>query len=303
MIDSTARVRTLAQQPVHAARQRLDDVEPRAIAAPNLLRPCSQLCCRYLGKYVNGLYDSIPEGWNHWGGFSSAKGTYNYYNATIWNVTFDEAGKHPISPLVDVAMTGVHQADFLGQLAVEQMGVAQKKGKPFFVHVTPVMVHEGTCYGPFKDTAKYALTDPFWEQNLTAFGCDDPKDNKKCSMTMSPCPSDRHAHAADGLVNPHVPNWNATAAGIVPAYMTKEWPPLTAYEAQRQDMGFRNRTGSAMDLDDMLGVVLDGLEALGPAVAANTYVIFTSDNGFHLGEHQMVFGAWRAPVCIGGGGV
>jgi hypothetical protein len=37
-------------------------------------------------------------------------------------------------------MTGVHQADFLGQLAVEQMGVAQRKGKPFFVHVTPVMV-------------------------------------------------------------------------------------------------------------------------------------------------------------------
>ncbi len=136
---------------------------------------------------------------------------------------------------------------------------------------------------------------------MTAFGCDDPKDNKKCSMTMSPCPADRHVHAADGLVNPRVPNWNATASGVVPAYMTKEWPPLTAYEAQRQDMGFRNRTGSAMDLDDMLGVVLDGLDALGPDVVANTYVIFTSDNGFHLGEHRMVFGAWG--WGDGGGGV
>ena len=65
-------------------------------------------------------------------------------------------------------------------------------------------------------------------------------------------------------------------------------PPLTAYEARRQDMGFRNRSASLLDLDDMIGVLLKGIDDLG--VADNTFVIFTSDNGFHLGEHQMLFG-------------
>lgn len=34
--------------------------------------------------------------------------------------------------------------------------------------------------------------------------------------------------------------------------------------------------------------MLAGIDALG--VASNTYVIFTSDNGFHMGEHRMLFG-------------
>jgi len=38
------------------------------------------------------------------------------------------------------------------------------------------------------------------------------------------------------------------------------------------------------DLDDMIGEIIDGLEKL--EVLDNTYVIFTSDNGYHLGEHM-----------------
>lgn len=57
------------------------------------------------------------------------------------------------------------------------------------------------------------------------------------------------------------------------------------------DIGRRNRTASALDLDDMLGFIMDGLRNLN--VMENTYLIFTSDNGFHLGEHQFFYGKER----------
>ena len=60
----------------------------------------------------------------------------------------------------------------------------------------------------------------------------------------------------DGLSNPHVPSYNATEQGPVPSFM-KKFKPLTAWEMQRQDMGFRNRSSSAVDLDRLLGVVME----------------------------------------------
>lgn len=203
----------------------------------------------FVGKYVNGVEGYVPSGWNFWGAFSTSKGTYNYYNATPWNVTFDRTGTVPTSPIVDVAMTGIHQADFVGAWGVEQMTIAVDAKLPFFVHLTPTMVHEGTCYGPFKDESNYARTDPYWEHDLTDFGCT-ADDAQTCAITISPCPSDKHKHDFDGLAYPHTPAWNASEAGNVPKVMAKN-PPLLPYEAGRQDMGFRNRSAAIEDLDDM----------------------------------------------------
>ena len=227
----------------------------------------------YHGKYVNGLEAFWPHGWRFWGGFSSAQGTYNYYNSTPYAITFDASGRTPVSPVTSTPMTGVHQADFLGQAALAQMSAAVAAGQPFFTMVNPTMVHYGTCYGPFLNFSEYTAQDPFWEIDLAlGNGCTNASANQGCSIEVSPCPSLRHAHSdgVDGLVNPHVPSWDAAASGGVPDGMAH--PPGTAFEHERQDVGFRNRTASARDLDDMLGVLLDGLAALG--VSNSTLVIF-----------------------------
>ena len=262
----------------------------------------------YLGKYLNGLETTVPAGWNYYGGFDGIVGTYNYYSAQQFNVSFDDAGLQPTSPVASVSRNGTHQADFLGAQTVELMSSAVARGQPFFVHVAPVMIHYGTCEGPFIDVLKYALTDPFWEMALQLFGCPNATANYHCNMEASPCVSQRNAHAADGLTNPRTPAWDVTPSGGTPPSM--QLPPATAYEQQRQDIAYRNRTGSALDLDDMLGVILDGLAALGPAVAANTYVVFTSDNGYHLNEHRLILGKEhpyttdvRVPLYISGPGV
>jgi len=204
-------------------------------------------------------------------------------------------------------MTGIHQADFLGQFAVEQMKNAQKMNKPFFISLTPVMVHWGTCDGPHPVPSMYKPSDPHWEFDLTLRNGCNPLTARDCILPISPCPTIRHAHTFDNLVGPHVPSWNKTASGVVPLHM-QAWPPLSPYESDRQDIGYRNRTSSAVDLDDLLGVVLDGLDSLG--LTENTYVIFTSDNGYHLGEHKLIFGKShpydtdvRLPFYIRGPGI
>jgi arylsulfatase A-like enzyme len=149
-----------------------------------------------------------------------------------------------------------------------------------------LQVHVGQCYGPLADPLKHALDDPFWEYNLTQWGCDHT-DNRPCQFSVSPCPTTRHKHASDSLMNPHMPAWNASSSGAQAAAMLL--PHISHFVSERQHIGFRNRSSSLLDLDYLVGVVLDGALELDPGLS-NTYFFFSSDNGFHLGEHRMSYG-------------
>ena len=250
----------------------------------------------------------MPSGWNHWAGFASDWGTYNYYNATPWNCSFARDGTTPASPCEWTAMTGVHQADFVGQWGVQQMQRAVADGLPFFVHLTPLMVHSGVCYGPFARDSDWPPEDPYHEANLTRWGCDGSP-ARPCDFEVSPCVSAKHRHAFDGQANPHLPSYNASAAGPLPDPMgPPTLGPISEWVSERQDVGFRNRSASLLDLDALIGVVLDGLDALG--VADETFFIFTSDNGYHMGEHRMTMWKWHpystdvsVPMYVAGPGV
>jgi hypothetical protein len=239
---------------------------------------------------VNGLESFYPSGWNHWAGFSSSAGTYNYYNSTPYNITFDRTGTIPQTSTASYPMTGVHQAEFVGEWGVTQMNVAKQAGLPFFVHLTPLMIHMGVCYGPLTGgpagQLNHALDDPYWEKNLTAWGCE-PGAMKPCSFTASPCVTEKHKHAFDGVLNPHVPSFNESVIGDMSTEM-KRYSPVSDYASNRMDIAYRNRSAALLDLDMLIGVVLDGIEALGEL--ENTYVIFSSDNGYHLGEKKLPFG-------------
>ncbi len=228
----------------------------------------------FLGKYVNSVA-SIPSGWSHWGGFIQ---TYDFYNASGYNMTWADDPAAPPPPPKTVVMTGVHQAEFLPRWLDDQVALALAKERPFFIHVTPVMPHWGTCYGPGAPS-DYAPDDPHWEFSLT-----DPVTGKHYTMPTSPCPSKKHKHAFDGHTNPRIPDlWNQTGTGPHPVWLRKMFydRPLDAYQVGREDIGFRNRSASLLDLDDMLGDVMDVLERRG--VANDTIVVFSSDNGYHLG--------------------
>jgi arylsulfatase A-like enzyme len=91
-----------------------------------------------------------------------------------------------------------------------------------------------------------------------------------------------------------------------PSWLPKQ--PLTAREIARLDRNFRKRVQSVQAIDRMLGAVRQLLRRL--RVERNTYVIFSSDNGFHLGQRRLMEGkqgAWdhdiRVPLLVAGPGV
>ena len=74
-----------------------------------------------------------------------------------------------------------------------------------------------------------------------------------------------------------------------------------------QDL-YRNRLRSMLAVDEMVGRLMDELEETGEM--DNTYVFFTSDNGWHAGEHRLTTGKWtayeedvRVPLIVRGPGV
>jgi arylsulfatase A-like enzyme len=63
-----------------------------------------------------------------------------------------------------------------------------------------------------------------------------------------------------------------------------------------------------LSVDDMIGRLVDALKESGEL--DNTYIFFTSDNGFHLGTHRLSVGKWtayeediRVPLIVRGPGV
>eukprot|EP00730_Choanoeca_flexa_P003255 TRINITY_DN11343_c0_g1_i1.p2 TRINITY_DN11343_c0_g1~~TRINITY_DN11343_c0_g1_i1.p2 ORF type:complete len:245 (+),score=65.15 TRINITY_DN11343_c0_g1_i1:1598-2332(+) len=75
-----------------------------------------------------------------------------------------------------------------------------------------------------------------------------------------------------------------------------------------KDHGYRNRSCAAVDLDDFMKTVFEGLEQRG--VLNNTYIVWSGDNGFHLGEHKLLKGKTepyetdiRVPMFVRGPGI
>ena len=305
----------------------------------------------FMGKYVNGMECDVPLGWHHWGGLTCISapvrgsnppggggpdrrrleeggaptvrlgGTYNYYNASQWSVAFEDDGRTRVNgeTAADdryVIHTDIHQSTFLAEQAVEQMEIAANRSKPFFIHVTPVMVHVGSCRGPYPSMSDYAFDDTHREGSLT-----DPLSGVVTNVAISPCPSVRHKNQFAGQTMPRVPSWNATQLGTLPDAIAEQADAQNAtavakgnscckdaWLSERQDFGWRNRSAACVDLDDLIGRILEGL-ATTPG-GGEAYMIFTSDNGYHIGEHHLYKGKRtpydtdiRLPMYILGPGV
>ena len=223
----------------------------------------------FFGKYVNGMESHVPSGWSYWGALQN---TYDFYNATIWQKDWEDPR---FGPPRSKLMTHVHQADFLGNFTVDHAAKAVAANRPFFISVTPVMPHWGTCYGPGPDSV-YPAYDPHFEFNLAQanLSCGDT-----CAMPISPCPTVRNRHKFDGQTNPHIEGvWNVSIKGNRPQAMRKIEQAsghLTPFQEWRQDIGWQNRSASLIDLDEMIGGIVEGIEKLG--VLNDTIFFFTSD--------------------------
>lgn len=92
-----------------------------------------------------------------------------------------------------------------------------------------------------------------------------------------------------------------------PAWLASR-APLTTAEQTAIDTAFRKRVQAVQAVDRMIGSLEDTLDRAG--VAGHTVVVFTSDNGYHMGEHRLNPGKQTAfdtdihvPLVMAGPGI
>ncbi len=96
-------------------------------------------------------------------------------------------------------------------------------------------------------------------------------------------PAPRDTHAFPGLRAPRSPSFNVVGSDE-PAWLSG-FQPLDPSQIATIDRKFRMRAQAVQAVDRMIGQIEYELAAKG--LSRNTYIVFSSDNGLHMGEHRL----------------
>ena len=120
-------------------------------------------------------------------------------------------------------------------------------------------------------------------------------------------PARRHANLFPGADLPRPESFNEKQVDDKNGWI-KQLDPLNRGEIDEMETLYRNRLRVMEGVDEMLSDVLSELDSQGEL--DNTYVFFTSDNGFHFGEHRFHQGKQTSyeediavPMIVSGPGV
>lgn len=124
-----------------------------------------------------------------------------------------------------------------------------------------------------------------------------------------PEPLSRHNETFQGVGVPKLSNFNpGDEFTDQKRYWLRNLPSLNATQLEHLDMNHRRRLQTLQGVDELVEDVLTALEDEG--ILDNTYVIYTSDNGYQIGNHRIPAGkclAYREsanlPFIVRGPGV
>lgn len=97
-------------------------------------------------------------------------------------------------------------------------------------------------------------------------------------------PAPQYATEFADMAAPRIPSYNAEV-GDTKHWFTRQGGPLSDSALAEVDEIFRNRWRTLLSVDDMVEGLVNRLEEEG--ILDNTYFIYTSDHGYHLGEFGM----------------
>lgn len=100
-------------------------------------------------------------------------------------------------------------------------------------------------------------------------------------------PARRHESAYRGVEAPRTSAFNESDVSDKPSWV-RNTPRLTSSEIADMDKLYRKRRQSLLAVDEMVQAIYNTLLSTGQL--GNTYLIFTSDNGFHQGQHRLESG-------------
>ncbi|EFQ94320.1 hypothetical protein PTT_08067 [Pyrenophora teres f. teres 0-1] len=151
---------------------------------------------------------------------------------------------------------GEYSTDLVSKAAVGFLddAIAAASERPFFLGVAPVAPHSET------------ITDP------------------RPAKFNPPVPAKRHEHLFPNVTVPRTPNFNPEKPGTASYFKTLR--QLNRTELDYNDVWYRKRLQSLQSVDELVDSIMDRLGA-SPEVIENTYMIYTTDNGFHIGQHRL----------------
>jgi arylsulfatase A-like enzyme len=120
-------------------------------------------------------------------------------------------------------------------------------------------------------------------------------------------PAPRYADAFPGVQAPRTASFNQADVSAEPQWLRNR-PLLNDQQIGSIDALYRKQLQSMLAVEDMIEHVVDTLKQTGKL--DNTYIVLTSDNGFHLGQHRLPQGKITAfdedihvPLVVRGPGV
>ena len=232
----------------------------------------------HFGKYMNGYGERldpsrysatwVPPGWDEWHGANS----YFYYDFCL----VDSKSSHGVGG--DVGQMNFYSSS--GGLPTPVQG-------PFY----EICYNNSTDRG--NQTANY-IADVLTQQAAN-FMQASVQSGKPFLAYMAPyiphlpaTVAPRHQNLFQAAFAPRPVSFNEADVSDKPWPWNNDFnnPPLSATEQAALDSVFRRRLRTEMAVDDMIRTLIDKIQALG--VADNTYILFASDNGYHLGQHRHV---------------
>ena len=233
----------------------------------------------HIGKFLNGYGDEpfdegkdVPPGWNAWHSVLRADTHHYFYGYTlndngVLDGPFGDSGSWdtreygerddfgcPTAPLNGKPC--FYETDVFNRIAYEEM-VGTSPEQPFYLQLDYTAPH-----GDFRRPA-------------------------------GPEPATRHYNTFAGAPYPHdrSQGFNEGNVNDKPRFI-REAPYLSLQEIHTYRVYYQKALESLRSVDEGVKMVVDTLGSL--SRLRNTYVIFTSDNGFFYGEHRLTGGEFIA---------
>jgi N-acetylglucosamine-6-sulfatase len=130
--------------------------------------------------------------------------------------------------------------------------------------------------------------DPFF----VMVGTRAPHRTRGGSDPIGPEVPDRYLNSFADAPLPRPPNFDEADVSDKPRWV-KSFPRLSQAQIDEEQTLYRQRLRSMLPVEDLLRQVIATLEETGEL--NNTYVFFTSDNGFHQGQHRLAPGDKKTP--------
>jgi len=204
----------------------------------------------HIGKYLNQTGERNPTEVPR--GWSDYMGGVDPSTYDYYGMTLNHNGKLVTYPRNDRH----YSTDVYARLARKAIADATRRGGPFFLSVAPNAPHTVSV-----------------------------KSNAEIEGTPALAPPRYRKRFAD-LTFPHYPNFNEVDISDKPDWMPTIFPPLTAKQERELAAHYRGRMGAVRGVDDLVAGVVRALDQAG--VLGSTDILFTSDNGWMLGEHRLV---------------